>query len=466
MIMKKNKTPTLLLLIVTLIINITSCGKLKDNNDAKIIENLIHNNPASHEKRLLEYETPYTLCYQNQDGSVSLYIFPAPISFKNEDGNQSLIDTSLKNVEDDYLKEGGYVLQTASGSILSYYPEKLSSASIVIISENKELSFNVEEKYRGNKYVQSTYQDLLGGYHDSISYLNNNTYEIEYIPTSTGTTVIITLKERPTDNKLSFYIDDKDGTTLSIKNKVTTIVNNSDLSLIGTIKQSFLTDSNGNISFDNVALLDKINNQSKYTVVFDNGFLTDDSTQYPVSLSVSFDFIPNVLNNITSYANQSKDTLSDYSVIGNSDRFDDGALYLKYRIGYFVKSYAQNVKLATYNFTCLGGGSEATIEFGRLRDFWDIYTQDVELPKAYMSEGSVAVDEKGQYSVDITKFIKACIYDDTLNTEDYGLLVSNSSNKIKIVSNYNNSIYKPYVRIDFYDLPWTFEDIDKINPST
>lgn len=464
--MKKNKTIRLILLIVTLIINITACGKFKDNNDAKIIENLIHNNLASHEKRLLEYETPYTLCYQNQDGSVSLYIFPSPISYKNEDGNQSLIDASLKNVEDDYLKEGGYVLQTASGSTLSYYPEKLSSAPIVIISENKELSFNVEEKYRGNKYVQSTYRDLLGVYHDSISYLNNNTYEIEYIPTSTGTTVAITFKERPTDNKLSFYIDDQEGTTLSIKNKITTIVNNSDLSLIGTIKQSFLTDSNGNISFDNVALLDKINNQSKYTVVFDNEFLTDDSTQYPVSLSVSFDFIPNVLTNITSYASQSKDTLSEYSVIGNSDRFDDGSLYLKYRIGYFVKSYEQNVKLATYNFTCLGGGSETTIEFGRLRDFWDIYTQDIELPKAYMSEGSVVVDEKGQYCVDITKFIKACIYDDTLNTEDYGLLASSDGNGIKVIANYNNSIYQPYVRIDFYDLPWTFEDIDKINPST
>jgi len=32
----------------------------------------------SHKKRLLEKETPYTLVSENDDGSVSLYIFPIP----------------------------------------------------------------------------------------------------------------------------------------------------------------------------------------------------------------------------------------------------------------------------------------------------------------------------------------------------------------------------------------------------
>lgn len=465
--MKKNKTVIILLLIVSLVINIASCGKHIDDSSTTNIDNLIYNDSiASHEKRLFEYETPYTLCYQNQDGSISLYLFPSPISYKDEQGNPIMIDTSLVNVEDKGLEDIGYVFQTNSKSIISYYPKQLSLGPIVIKNGTTELSINAEEKYQGDMYVKSTYLDLLGTYHDSISYINGNSYKIEYVPTSTGTTVNITLKEKPIDNKFSFFIDNQQNVTLSKKDKIITIVRDSDQGLVGSITQSFLSDSQGNVSFDNDVLFEETSNQSKYTIVFDDQFLTSNSTKYPVSLSVSFDFIPNMLTNITNYTHQSNDALSNYSVIGHSDCLGNGSLYLKYRIGYFVKSYEQNVKCATYNFVCLAGDKPSTVVFERIRDFWDIYSHEGELPEAYMLEGSVVVSGKGHYSVDITNFIKACIYDDTLNTEDYGLMVSNDSEEIKILSNYNNSLYTPYVRIDFYDLPWTFEDVDKINPST
>lgn len=54
------------------------------------------------------------------------------------------------------------------------------------------------------------------------------------------------------------------------------------------------------------------------------------------------------------------------------------------------------------------------------------------------------------------------MYDDTLNTEDFGLIISAISEPV-IISNYNNTLYKPYVRIDFYDVPWAFEKVEKIN---
>ena len=465
--MKKDKRVLIILIIVALMINIVSCGKQVDDNELSIIENLIYNDETTiHEKRLLEYETPYTICYKNQDGSVSLYLFPSPISYEDEEGKQALIDTSLKKVEEKSFIDMGYVLQTASGDVISYYPEKMCLGPIVIKNTTSELSFNVEDKYRGDKYAKYSYIDLLGINHDSISYLNDDIYGFEYIPTSTGTTVNILLKEKPIDNNLSFYIDDQPGVTLSMKNKVVTIVNDSNEGVIGAITHSYMSDSKGNISFNSNVLLEKINNRSKYTIVIDDEFINNVSLQYPITFSVSFDFIPNMLSNVTDYTIQSNDILSGYSVIGNSDCFGKGSLYLKYRIGYFVKSYEQNIRNATYNFVCLEGNSVSTIEFGRIRDFWDIYSQNEELPEAYISEGSVDIDKKGRYSIDITKFIKDCIYDDTLNTEDYGLVITNDSDEIIILSNYNNSMYKPYVRIDFYDLPWTFENINQINPST
>ena len=35
---------------------------------------------------------------------------------------------------------------------------------------------------------------------------------------------------------------------------------------------------------------------------------------------------------------------------------------------------------------------------------------------------------------------------------------------VKVMATSDNTFYQPYVRIDFYDLPWTFEKVYVINP--
>lgn len=39
-----------------------------------------------HTSRLSDKESPYTLCFENQDGTKSLYIFTSPVSYYKEDG--------------------------------------------------------------------------------------------------------------------------------------------------------------------------------------------------------------------------------------------------------------------------------------------------------------------------------------------------------------------------------------------
>ena len=34
----------------------------------------------------------------------------------------------------------------------------------------------------------------------------------------------------------------------------------------------------------------------------------------------------------------------------------------------------------------------------------------------------------------------------------------------KVVATSDNMFYQPYIRIDFYDLPWAFERLNAINP--
>ena len=194
----------------------------------------------------------------------------------------------------------------------------------------------------------------------------------------------------------------------------------------------------------------------------DKDFLKNSELTYPLSISLAFDVLANSLPNITAYSDKPNDTLSNYSVIGPNTFYGEGSLYMKFRIGYVLKSYEQNIKSASLCLSVLGGtNSEVEIRADRIKEFWSHNTP--ELPIGYTVENSICVSCVGAYSFDVTNYIKACMYDDTLNTEDFGLIISAISESV-IISNYNNTLYKPYVRIDFYDTPWTFEKIEKINP--
>ena len=466
--MRRSSKIILILLAVSLLFGTLSCGKRNKDNSDKIIEDLLFGEDSVlHEKRLPECETPYTLCYQNNDGSVSVYIFPSPIAYKDENGCLKLIDTALKPVKEKALKRGGYVLRTSASDVISYYPNKLSANPIIVKSQQAQISFNIEESYRGNRCVQSVYSDLLGREHDTVSYLDNNSVEFEYLPTATGTTIYITFNEKPKSNEISFFIDKLPNTSFTLlDNKLITITPNTNSTPVGVVRQSFLADAKGKTSFNSNVRLEESSSEAKCTFILDDGFISDTNTNYPVSFSVSFDIMPNSLTNVSNYTNQPNDILSDYSVLGVNDYHGNGSLYLKFRVAYFIKSYEQNVKQANYNFVNLIGGLGTPIAFQRIKGFWNTNSLNNELPEAYATEGNVNIDDSGRCSIDITEYIKLCVYDDSLNTEDYGLLVCNNGENMKIISNYNNSIYKPYVRIDFYDLPWTFENVEKIDPST
>lgn len=201
----------------------------------------------------------------------------------------------------------------------------------------------------------------------------------------------------------------------------------------------------------------------KCIVEMDKDFLKNSELTYPLSISLAFDVLANSLPNITAYSDKPNDTLSNYSVIGPNTFYGEGSLYMKFRIGYVLKSYEQNVKNASLCFVALGGSkSDVKIRSERLNEFWTYTTP--ELPIGYMEENSICVSNVGAYRFDITNYVKACIHDDTQNTEDFGLLISAISDEAKVISNYNNALYLPYIKIDFYDVPWAFEKVEKINP--
>lgn len=462
--MHKSITAGLMLIIVFMIV-LSSCVR-SDNSDGQDIMNnlLINEDTSMHENRLFDVETPYTLCYKNNDGTVSVYIFPSPISYVNEENDLELIDVSLITVENPDYKKKGYALQTKAGDVTSYYPRKANDEFVIANGEKSLLSFAIDCE-QSDECQKSIFQDVFGREHSSATYNSSGDCSFICIPTATGTIIDILFNKALRTDEISFFLDKQSIKTISTINNTVVITPNSDLSQTCVIRSSYLKDAVGKIGFNNQICIEEQDQKIKCTIKMDKGFLLSPDITYPVSISASFDVLPNSLQNITAYSNKTNDFLSDYSVIGANDYYGEGSLYMKFRIGYLLKSYEQNVKSASLCFYCIGGNdSETEIKVDRLNGFWYYSTSKNELPEAHRFENSISVTSIGAYSIDITKYIKACIYDDTLNTEDYGLLISSTDDESIIMTNYNNSLYKPYVRIDFYDIPWTFEKIEKINP--
>ena len=108
-----------------------------------------------------------------------------------------------------------------------------------------------------------------------------------------------------------------------------------------------------------------------------------------------------------------------------------------------------------------------SVEMLRLRDVWSsTHINWLTRFKTYEEECETTISKAGRYSFDITNFVKACIEDEEWNTEVYGLAMSAADGVkgTKVVATSDNMFYQPYIRIDFYDLPWAFERLNAINP--
>ena len=174
----------------------------------------------------------------------------------------------------------------------------------------------------------------------------------------------------------------------------------------------------------------------------------------------------------TVYSNKSGTNvyLADYAVMGNNDFFGSSQHYLRFRINYVFKSYEQNVKSSVYVLTALSKDSLAMpVEMLRMKDVWSStgINWNSKHP-THGKESATQISVPGRYEFDITEFVKSCIKDDEWNTEVYGLAMTaaDDSSGAKVIATNDNTFYQSYIRIDFYDLPWTFEKLYGINPDS
>ena len=457
--------------IVLLIIGLASCEK--ETPSPNPVEMLIGQEQLAnvHSSRLYDKESPYTLCFENQDGTKSLYIFNSPVSYYREDDTLEIIDKALVSVTSSEMKKQGYMLEPKSCDIKSYFPKNLSKTPFLIQEEGNSLSFAPSSDFISQNMERSAFKDVEGREPSAVVYKKEENIMLEYIPATSGIMVNIEIKEKPETNLLCFYIEKQESLSFSIQDSQYVLFQNKqDLTNKAVIYTSFLQDAKGNVGFGNEIKMTEEEDRWVYTIALDKAFLEAPETQYPVSITPSFELYRNKMPDSSVFEKRPNTNayLANYTVFGDDETFGDVQHYLRFRINYIFKSYPQNVKSAAYVTPVLAGSEEMrSIEMKRLKELWS--STGATWNTRYQTYDSESVKEltvPGRYEFNIFNFVKDSIRDDEWNTEGYGLAMTSEEdgNAVKVLATSDNTFYQPYVRIDFYDLPWTFEKVYAINP--
>ena len=119
-------------------------------------------NSVSKRAQLNEYDSPYTLCRKNKDGTYSLYTFTAPVQFRSVSG-YSFIDNSL------VASKNGFAFENKANEVKCFFPARLED-HFKIVREDEFLSFRFSAPSGFSSAQKGRYINSAGDAVEAISY--------------------------------------------------------------------------------------------------------------------------------------------------------------------------------------------------------------------------------------------------------------------------------------------------------
>lgn len=431
-------------------------------------------------KKIDKYDSPYTMCYKNRDGTYTVYMFASPVSYKASDGSYKYIDNSLVKTTNKGMLGKGYNYQNAANDIVTYFPQT-SNKDIVVKNGNNELDFSLNSPGFSKTLAAKVGSDtnMFGDKMQGITYGSaKDDVQLRNYVTKAGVNTEVILNKYPGTNTVEFKVNAPNCTPDDQGNGYICMSDSKKLESViyaGLMKDSFsksFNESDGHVSVNNNADISYDMNQDSYVVEFtlDDKFLKSKSTVYPVKFDTSFDSYLNKQPDSGVYSNMpSKNAyLSPISVIGNSDALGIGRQYIRFRFDYFFQCDPDSVLSAKYHLNELTGfHSEDKVALYKMNTQWSSTELNWdEKPDFGAKVAESDANGKGDVSFDITGYVKKCFADPTMMTESYGLLLKGdeSQNKYRVFASSDNSEYPPYVEIRLKSLPNGFISRDNINP--
>lgn len=414
----------------------------------------------NHKVQLHYYDSPYTMCYENKDGTYSFYVFSSPIQFKTNGGYEIIDNSIVKSEHEDYVYEN------KANNVKTYFPEKISSF-FLIECENEYISFQPDVETTDFSDAESCIITNMYGDKVMAVVYKSQTMELYFYPTRCGIKTEIVFKEKPESNIFNYHLKTS---TDSVENK-----NNGYIVLkTGEQKSSVIyapriKDKANNIYLSGNVELEKGEDEGNYELSIPlNGEIFEmDNVQYPVRIDPSFDIYQNKLPDSTVYSKvETNNYLADCAVIGEDPRLGEGWHFMRLRVQYFIGLSPSLVLSAHYSIRALSPNLDGVgLKMEKVEKQWSSTGLKWKSKEDVFQEITTAYpDKNGNYMYEITGFIGQCLEDTILETESKGVVLRAENPKDNILlATSDNSLYSSYLCIRTKDLPGFFSPKDNIN---
>lgn len=462
---------------------------INDGNEKKIItkgtvpippnadHSLINGNKQV--QKINDFDSPYTLCCKNSDGTYTAYIFSSPVSYQVADGQYQYIDSSIiKNPDADMLKKG-YQYRNKDNNIKTYFPQS-SSNNIVIKNNDTTLSYsqNTKDASISNAKLEKS-ENMYGDIMQSVVYGSSvDPVQLKNFMTKTGVDSEVVLNRYPGTNQFQYRVTIPGYATQNDQSGYIRFTRGSNTGAViscGMAKDSCVKNKSGlgdHISLDNDIALKCCNMPDTYivTITLNNDFLKNKSTRYPVKFDALFDLYTNKLADNTVYSETPAINayFSPFSVIGNSEAYGDGEAFIRFRFNYFYKIKPDSIISSSYHIRELSGNQSALrLTLNQINSQWWCYQLNWDNRNTVSEKYSEANGNFGfkDVALDITKYTRDCYNDTSWMKESYGLaLKADSQNKFLIFGSSDNTEYAPYVVMHLKEKPQALHFNENINP--
>ncbi len=401
-----------------------------------------------------DFDTSYTKCICNGDGTYSFFVYAAPIQYE-EDGKFYMVDTGLVKTSLNH-----YAYENKSGRIKTYFPKDICGRFLIVGGEEKiEFQFNdiMED------FTQATVVEYKNFYNDNITAVlyscEKKGIDLYMYPTISGIHIECNFKNSFFNPKITVF---SQADSLNNKNGYYELCNQEIQKVI---------------IYKPIALCEKkldLNNQmvGKY---LENAweFSMENNYENMDGKAIKMDF------SIEKYVNKMPDSsvyskmrnncyLMNYAIIGENEIYGEGWDYIRFRINFFIKTDESNILNAEYCVKKLYSENENNeIIMYENQDDWSStqMTWDDRVFTEYDEVCSVGRLSENQWlQFDVTDYVKKCVEDIIWKTESLGVRIMEKE-KYSLIATSDNSTYVPYLRIDLKELPENFNaNNNTINP--
>lgn len=418
-----------------------------------------------HITQLHDYDSPYTICYENSDNTYSMYIFSAPIQYKTDSGYAVIDNAVVKS------KKEGYVFENKANDIKTYF-RKSPQEFCRVERKDEYIEFMPEDSKGFSDAKHIAYTNMYGTKVDAVRYERKD-LDLVFYPVRSGIKMEVVLKEKPKSGTFTYFLQTHGSSAINKQNGYVLFKNgNSNAALVYQPLVAYQK-KEGEEQLDISSTMEVGGGFGVYTVKINlNPDILDDvDLQYPLKFDPSFELYLNKMpdSGVYSEAPSMNAYLSALDIVGTHDLLGYCRQFKRFRFNYVLNCYPDTILSSTYVLQDLTGfSSTTTLSLRELSQQWS----STKLSWSQMScDGNdiMKMDfQSGKLSIDLTSFTKDCFADRSGTKESQGLLLYGKEEKgtvdYRVFGSSDNAEYPPYLVLELSELPRNFYVRDNINP--